>query len=81
MPGTLTQIRHWFRFYKVPDGKPVNSFAFDGEFLDAERAVYIVEKHHKQYLSLWEAGVEVADFWTPTEKPTPVPAVPLNQIN
>merc|ERR1712149_142867 len=33
-PGYLKQTRDWFRTYKVPDGKPENNFAFDGEYKD-----------------------------------------------
>jgi len=31
-PGYLDATRDWFRDYKVPDGKPTNNFAFDGEY-------------------------------------------------
>ena len=34
MPGLLPSTRDWFRFYKVPDGKPENKVAFGGEFKD-----------------------------------------------
>jgi len=34
MPGLLDATVEWFRFYKVPDGKPVNEVAFDGKFKD-----------------------------------------------
>lgn len=31
-PGYLEATIEWFRLYKVPDGKPENGFAFNGEF-------------------------------------------------
>lgn len=31
-PGYLEATIEWFRLYKVPDGKPENRFAFNGEF-------------------------------------------------
>lgn len=31
-PGYLEATLDWFKMYKVPDGKPENQFAFDGEF-------------------------------------------------
>jgi inorganic pyrophosphatase len=34
MPGLLSATVEWFRFYKVPDGKPVNQVAFGGQFKD-----------------------------------------------
>lgn len=33
-PGYLESTVDWFRRYKVPDGKPENQFAFNGEFKD-----------------------------------------------
>lgn len=36
-PGYLEATVDWFRRYKVPDGKPENQFAFDGEFKDKVR--------------------------------------------
>ncbi|GAA57555.1 probable inorganic pyrophosphatase 1, partial [Clonorchis sinensis] len=32
MPGLLKATRDWFRYYKVPTGKPENTFAFNGDF-------------------------------------------------
>lgn len=32
MPGFLKATHEWFMIYKVPDGKPRNTFAFGGEF-------------------------------------------------
>jgi len=34
MPGLLSATVKWFRFYKAPDGKPVNEVAFQGQFKD-----------------------------------------------
>ncbi|KAI1238501.1 hypothetical protein IHE44_0013235 [Lamprotornis superbus] len=33
-PGYLEATVDWFQLYKVPDGKPENHFAFNGEFKD-----------------------------------------------
>jgi hypothetical protein len=33
MPGYLEATRDWFRIYKFPTGKPMNEFAFNGNFL------------------------------------------------
>lgn len=32
----------WFRRYKVPDGKPENQFAFNGEFKDKVSILYSI---------------------------------------
>jgi len=29
LPGVVTGIREWFRWYKTPDGKPLNEFGYD----------------------------------------------------
>ena len=45
---TLNKTKHtcpfWYRIYKMPDGKPDNRFAFNGEFKNAEFA-------HQEYFS------------------------------
>ena len=49
MPGTLSGIREWFRWYKTPDDKPLNAFGFDEKFLDKEEAMKVTcepDAHH-----------------------------------
>ncbi len=33
-PGELQKVLHWFRDYKIPDGKPANAFGYDNKCLD-----------------------------------------------
>jgi len=57
MPGFLANTREWFRVYKMPDGKPENNFAFDGEYQDAEFACKIINETNvfwKQLVGLEE---------------------------
>jgi len=59
MPGFLAATRDWFRIYKIPDGKPENKFAFDGEFQGSDFAVKILEETHvywRQLVGLEEGG-------------------------
>ena len=42
----------FFRIYKIPDGKPENKFAFDGEFQDAEFANKIISETHEYWKQL-----------------------------
>jgi len=52
MPGFLAATREWFRIYKIPDGKPENKFAFDGEFQSAEFANKIICETHEYWKQL-----------------------------
>jgi len=52
MPGFLAATREWFRIYKIPDGKPENKFAFDGEFQSAEFANKIISETHDYWKQL-----------------------------
>lgn len=51
-PGLLAATVEWFKIYKMPDGKPPNTFAFDAEAKDAAFAKDVVEKLHTQWKSL-----------------------------
>lgn len=52
MPGYLRATVEWFRIYKIPDGKPENQFAFDGEAKNAEFALKIIQETHKHWTAL-----------------------------
>ncbi|XP_074849589.1 inorganic pyrophosphatase 2, mitochondrial isoform X3 [Carettochelys insculpta] len=51
-PGYLEATADWFRLYKVPDDKPENQFAFNGEFKDKDFAVEVIESTHKYWKAL-----------------------------
>ncbi|CAL1599680.1 unnamed protein product [Knipowitschia caucasica] len=52
-PGFLEATVDWFRRYKVPDGKPENQFAFNGEFKNRDFAIKTIKDTH----SFWRAMV------------------------
>jgi len=52
MPGFLDATREWFRIYKIPDGKPENKFAFNGEYQNAEFATKIIAETHQYWKQL-----------------------------
>jgi len=52
MPGFLKATEEWFRIYKMPDGKPENEFAFDGEAKNKEFTVDIIGQTHAQWQAL-----------------------------
>jgi len=43
-PGTIEMIHDWFRDYKIPDGKPPNSFAFGGAAKDHAYACKVIDE-------------------------------------
>ncbi|XP_025964639.2 inorganic pyrophosphatase 2, mitochondrial [Dromaius novaehollandiae] len=51
-PGYLEATIDWFRSYKIPDGKPENRFAFNGEFKDKDFAVEIIKSTHEYWKAL-----------------------------
>eukprot|EP00440_Ansanella_granifera_P036269 gb/GFBE01039357.1/.p1 GENE.gb/GFBE01039357.1/~~gb/GFBE01039357.1/.p1 ORF type:complete len:299 (+),score=72.24 gb/GFBE01039357.1/:1-897(+) len=51
LPGTLDQIREWWRTYKVPDGKPLNKFGLDEKFMDRSYAMEVIADAHEAWKS------------------------------
>ncbi|XP_050343957.1 inorganic pyrophosphatase [Nymphalis io] len=51
-PGLLRATVEWFRLYKVPDGKPINQFAYDGEAKDSAFAHKVVDEVHQFWKNL-----------------------------
>ncbi|TWW81946.1 Inorganic pyrophosphatase [Takifugu flavidus] len=51
-PGYLEATVDWFRRYKVPDGKPENQFAFNGDFKDRDFAIKTVKDTHEFWKAL-----------------------------
>lgn len=56
-PGLIDASRTFFRVYKVPDGKPYNTFAFNGECKDKEYAKIIVQETHEAWQKLIQGHV------------------------
>ena len=51
-PGLLKATVEWFKVYKIPDGKPPNQFAFDGEVKDREFAENIIKETNSYWVDL-----------------------------
>jgi inorganic pyrophosphatase len=53
-PGLLESTRKWFRDYKLPDGKPKNKFAFNGNYKNQLQTLDVIQKcsNHWQNLML-----------------------------
>ncbi|XP_066538966.1 inorganic pyrophosphatase 2, mitochondrial [Hoplias malabaricus] len=52
-PGQLEATMDWFRKYKIPDGKPENTFAFNGQFQGKDFAIEVIKSTH----DFWKALV------------------------
>ncbi|XP_029807252.1 inorganic pyrophosphatase 2, mitochondrial [Suricata suricatta] len=51
-PGYLEATLNWLRFYKVPEGKPENQFAFNGEFKNKAFALEVIKSTHECWKAL-----------------------------
>ncbi|XP_046740495.1 inorganic pyrophosphatase [Diprion similis] len=51
-PGLLKATIEWFKIYKIPDGKPENQFAFNGEAKPKDFALHIIDEVHQHWQSL-----------------------------
>ncbi|XP_065224803.1 inorganic pyrophosphatase-like isoform X1 [Planococcus citri] len=61
-PGLLKATVEWFRIYKIPDGKPENQFAFNGEAKGPEFAQKIVSEVHTYWKRLVSKEVEASNI-------------------
>jgi len=51
-PGKLKEVHQFLRDYKIPDGKPPNTFAFNSEPKDKKFAVTVIEETHAEWKKL-----------------------------
>merc|ERR1712166_1152783 len=62
-PGTISGIREWFRWYKTPDGKPINGFGHNEELLNADKALDVIEETHKFWQDLRAGKTDPGKLW------------------
>jgi len=63
LPGTVSGIREWFRWYKTPDGKPLNGFGFDEKALDKKKAVEVIGETNQAWKNLRDGKIEKGKLW------------------
>lgn len=51
-PGITHTLRDWYKNYKTADGKPQNSFAFQGDIKDQAYTLQVIEDAHQQWQKL-----------------------------
>lgn len=56
-PDLIKATHDWFKIYKMPDGKPENKFAFDGQCKDKAYAESIVKETHEAWQRLINGNI------------------------
>merc|ERR1712048_141581 len=62
-PGVISGIREWFRWYKAPDGKPLNSFGYEERALDKSHALEVIEETHAAWKRLRDGSSAAGQLW------------------
>jgi len=52
LPGKLKETFEFLRDYKIPDGKPANKFAFNGDLKDKSFAMQVIGETHEEWEKL-----------------------------
>eukprot|EP01133_Synstelium_polycarpum_P000424 gene424-503_t len=58
IPGKIEEVYTFLRDYKIPDGKGPNNFAFNGDLLDKEMAVKVIDETHADWEKLISGQTE-----------------------
>ncbi len=56
MPGLIKHIFFWLEHYKIPDGKPVNKFGLNKEWISATQAMEIIKECNHSWKMLISEG-------------------------
>merc|ERR1719394_1364315 len=62
-PGVISAIREWFRWYKTPDGKPLNAFGYDEKALDKSQALEVIAETHAAWQTLRDGSTKPGKLW------------------
>jgi inorganic pyrophosphatase len=70
MPGVISGIREWFRWYKTPDNKPLNTFGYNEQCLDSDIAIKVIEETHSHYMHLRQgkSNIDNNSLWLPASQ-------------
>ena len=66
LPGLLDATREWFADYKLPDGKPKNKFALEGQFRGLQETLEVVIECHESWKKLVSGEIDASEFATET---------------
>jgi len=59
----VSGIREWFRWYKTPDGKPLNAFGYGEAALTKSESMDIIKDLQKEWKNLYEGTTEQGKMW------------------
>jgi inorganic pyrophosphatase len=78
----ISGIREWFRWYKTPDGKPLNAFGYDEKALDKAATLKIIDETHGAWKKLMAGECDAGKLWKPAElsAEAPIDAVGLFSV-
>jgi inorganic pyrophosphatase len=62
-PGVIAGIREWFRWYKTPDGKPLNAFGYEEKALDKAMAIEVIAETHEAWEKLYKGSTDKKKLW------------------
>merc|ERR1712193_552339 len=62
----ISGIREWFRWYRTPDDKPLNSFGFDEKALNKAETIKIIDETHEAWKKLTSGGCDAGKLWVPS---------------
>jgi len=63
LPHTIAGIREWFRWYKTPDGKPLNGFGFDEALIPADHVMEVIDETHHHWKNLRSGQTPAGGLW------------------
>jgi len=63
LPGVVSGIREWFRWYKTPDDKPLNAFGFDEKALPKKVALEVIAETHEYWAKLKAGKTDKGKLW------------------
>lgn len=61
LPGLLEATRRWFKYYKVPTGKPPNKFALNEQYANREYAQRVINETRKYWEKLASGETKVEE--------------------
>jgi len=62
-PNVISGIREWFRWYKTPDGKPLNAFGYEEKALDKAKAIEVLGETNEAWEKLYKGTTDKKKLW------------------